>query len=98
MQSLLYLDENFQQKIIDLKVFLRFKHTDKDCKMRKSLLTNLIPFYNSMTHLVDKGKTLDVVYPDISKAHIILPEKLSAHGLDGCICWVKKLGPKSGGE
>ncbi|NXG02903.1 RTXE polymerase, partial [Sakesphorus luctuosus] len=52
-------------------------------------LTNLISFYNQMTHLVDEGKTLDVVYLDFSKvfdtvSHNILLEKLVAHGLDKC--------------
>ncbi|KAK4824180.1 hypothetical protein QYF61_011477 [Mycteria americana] len=57
--------------------------------------TNLISFYDKVTRLVDKGKAVDVVYLDFSKAfdtvsHSILWEKLAAHGLDGCtLCWVK---------
>ncbi|KAK4822006.1 hypothetical protein QYF61_006620 [Mycteria americana] len=57
-----------------------------------------------VTHLVDEGKAVVVVYRDFRKAfdmvsHSILLEKLAAHGLDGCtLCWVKKLagwpGPK----
>ncbi|KAK4828843.1 hypothetical protein QYF61_000900 [Mycteria americana] len=60
----------------------------------KSCLTNLI-FYDKVTHLVDEGKAVDVVYLDFSKAfdtasHSILLEKLAAHGLDGCtLRWVK---------
>jgi len=60
----------------------------------RSCLTNLI-FYDQVTHLVDKGKAADVVYPDFSKAfdtvpHSILLEKLAAHGLDGrTLCWIK---------
>ena len=34
----------------------------------KSCLTNLIAFYNDMTGWVDEGKTVDVVYLDLSKA------------------------------
>ena len=51
--------------------------------------------YDKMTHLVDEGKAVDVVYLDFSKAfdtvpHNILMEKLAAHGLDGCmLCWLK---------
>ncbi|KAK4831147.1 hypothetical protein QYF61_015450 [Mycteria americana] len=61
----------------------------------RSCLTNLISFYDKVTHLMDEGKAMDVVYLDFSKAfdmvsHSILLEKLAAHGLDGCtLCWVK---------
>ncbi|GAB0186223.1 hypothetical protein GRJ2_001087600 [Grus japonensis] len=61
----------------------------------RSCLTNLISFYDKVTHSVDEGKAVDVVYIDFSKAfdtvsHSILPEKLAAHGLDGrTLHWVK---------
>ena len=61
----------------------------------RSCLTNLISFYNKVTHLVDEGKAVDVVYLDFSKAfdtvpHSILMEKLATHGLDGRTHhWVK---------
>ena len=61
----------------------------------RSCLTNLISFYDKVSHLVDKGKAVDVVYLHFSKAfdnvpHSILVEKLDAHGLDGrTLHWVK---------
>ncbi|GAB0209319.1 mitochondrial enolase superfamily member 1 [Grus japonensis] len=61
----------------------------------RSCLTNLISFYDKMTHLADEGKAVDVVYLDFSKAfdtisHSILLEKLADHGLDGCtLHWAK---------
>jgi len=61
----------------------------------KSCLTNLISFYDQVTCLVDRGKAVEVVYLDFSKAfdtvsHSILLEKLAAHGLYECIlCWIK---------
>jgi len=61
----------------------------------RSCLTNLISFYDQLTHLVEDGKAVDVIYLDFSKdfdtvSHSILPEKLVAHGLDGCsLSWAK---------
>ncbi|GAB0195155.1 mitochondrial enolase superfamily member 1 [Grus japonensis] len=61
----------------------------------RSCLTNLISSYDKVTHLVDEGKAVDVVYLDFSKAfdtvsHSILLEKLAAHGLNRrTLCWVK---------
>ena len=53
----------------------------------KSCLTNLISFYNLVTHLVEEGKAVDVVYLDFSKAfdtvsHSIL-QKLAGLGQSG---------------
>jgi len=50
-------------------------------------LTNLIFFYDTVTHL--EGKAVDVVYRDFSKvfdtiSHSILPDKKAAHSLNGC--------------
>jgi len=61
----------------------------------RSCLTNLISFYDQVTHLVDEGKAVEIIYVDFSKAfntvpHRILLEKLAAHGLDGCtLGWIK---------
>jgi len=61
----------------------------------RSYLTNLISFYDQVTHLMDDRKAVDVIYLDFCKAfgtipHSILLEKLAAHGLDGCtLCWIK---------
>jgi len=58
-------------------------------------LTSLISFYDQVTHLVDEGKAVDVVYLDFSKAfdtvpHSILLEKVAARGLGGCtLRWMK---------
>ncbi|KAK4817672.1 hypothetical protein QYF61_023951 [Mycteria americana] len=65
----------------------------------RSCLTNLISFYDKVTHLVDEGKAVDVGYLDFSKAfdtvsHSILLEKLAARGLDGStLHWGSVLGP-----
>ena len=61
----------------------------------RSCLTNLISFYDKLTHLVDEGKAVNVVYLNFSKAfetvpHNIPVEKLAAHCLDGrMLRWVK---------
>ena len=64
-------------------------------KTDRSYLTNLIFFYDQVTHLVDEGKDVVIVYLDLKKAfdtefHSILLEKLAAHALDRyALCWVK---------
>ncbi|KAJ7423671.1 RNA-directed DNA polymerase from mobile element jockey-like protein [Willisornis vidua] len=61
----------------------------------RSCLTNLISFYDQVTHLEDEGKAVDVVCLDFSKAfdtvsHNTLLEKLVAHGLDKpTLCWIR---------
>lgn len=62
---------------------------------KEMCLSNSICFCDKVSHLVDEGKAMDVVYLDFSKSsdtisHRILLEKLSACGLDECtVCWVK---------
>jgi len=53
----------------------------------KSCLTNLMTFYDEMTDLVHKGRGMNIVYLDFSKAfdivlRKILTEKLTKNGLD----------------
>jgi len=60
----------------------------------KSCLTNLVSFHGQVTHLVDEGKAVNVIYLDFKAfdivSHSVLLEKLAAHGLDGCaLRWVK---------
>jgi len=61
----------------------------------RSCLTNLISFYDRVTHLVDEGKAVEVIYLDFSEAfgtfpHSILLEKLATQDLDGyTLCWIK---------
>ena len=55
---------------------------------RKSCLTNLLEFLEYVTHAVDSGKPVDVIYLDFQKAfdkvpHARLLNKLLAHGISG---------------
>ncbi|KAJ7407525.1 rna-directed dna polymerase from mobile element jockey-like [Willisornis vidua] len=59
-----------------------------------SCSTNLISYYDKVTHLVAEEKAVVVVYPGISKAltlsHGILLEKLAAYILNGyTFPWIK---------
>ncbi|KAJ7410818.1 rna-directed dna polymerase from mobile element jockey-like [Willisornis vidua] len=52
-------------------------------------MSSLIDLIDKVTCLVDKGKVVDLVYLNVSKAfgtvsYSILLKKLAAYGLDGC--------------
>ena len=51
-------------------------------------LTNLLQFLKTVTHYIDKGYSVDVIYLDFQKAfdkvpHRRLIHKLTAHGVGG---------------
>jgi len=70
-----------------LKVTAVIGHSQYGFLKGRSYLTSLISFSNKVTHLVDQGKPVDVIFLDFSKAfltvsHFILPDKMSSMQLD----------------
>ena len=69
-------------------------HSQQGFTRGKFCLTNLISFYDKVTHLVDQGKPVDVVVWDFSKAfdtvcHSIFLDRISTTQLDKSIIrWV----------
>ena len=61
----------------------------------RSCLTNLAEFFEEVTKTIDKGRAVDVVYMDFSKAfdkvpHGRLVKKVKAHGIQGEVArWVE---------
>ena len=61
----------------------------------RSCLTNLLEFFENVTHELDEGNAVDLVYLDFCKAfdkvpHCRLVRKLEAHGVGGNILkWIK---------
>ncbi|NXA15334.1 CADH7 protein, partial [Sapayoa aenigma] len=67
-------------------------HSQHSFMRGKPCLSNLIYFYDRVTHLVDQGKPVDVIFLDFSNAfntvsHRILLDKISSTQLDKHIIW-----------
>ncbi|KAJ7410300.1 hypothetical protein BTVI_53886 [Pitangus sulphuratus] len=67
-------------------------HSQHSFMRGKSCLSNLISFYCKVTHLVDQGKPVDIIFFYFSKAfdsisHRILLDKVSSTQLDKHIMW-----------
>ncbi|KAJ7424497.1 RNA-directed DNA polymerase from mobile element jockey-like protein [Willisornis vidua] len=68
------------------------RHSQHGFMRRKSCLSNLICFYDKVTHLADQGKPADVILRDFNKAvyivsHRILLDKMSSPQLDKHLMW-----------
>ena len=82
------LKDAIMKHIIDNDILYRSQH---GFLARRSCLTNLLEYINTLTKLVDEGHSVDVVYLDFSKAfdkvpHKRLIAKLSAAGVRALYC------------
>jgi len=72
--SLTSVPDKIMEKIIlgvtekHLKDSAVIGHTQHGFMRGRSCLTNLISFYDKVTHLVDQGKPVNVIFLDFSKA------------------------------
>lgn len=67
----------------------------------KSCYSHLKTFSDKVTHLVEEGRAVDVVYPELSQAFDTVShsmEKLAAHSLDACTSSLLDSQRQSGGE
>ncbi|KAJ7417181.1 RNA-directed DNA polymerase from mobile element jockey-like protein [Willisornis vidua] len=67
-------------------------HSQHSFRRGKACLSNLISFYDKITHVADQGKPVDVIFLDFSKvfntvSHWILLDKMSSTQLDKHIMW-----------
>jgi len=53
------------------------RHSQHGFMKGRSCLTNLISFYDQVTHVVGEGKAVDVIYLDFSKSLILFPTAAS---------------------
>jgi len=73
-----------------------FGHSQHRFVTRRSLLTNLISFYDKVIHIVDWEKQVDVIFlgfQDFSKAfhavsHSVLLDKMSTIRIDKNVMWL----------
>jgi len=67
-----------------LKHNAMIKHSQQGFTKRKSLLTNLISFYDEVICLGDEGKVVDVSSLDFSKAFDTVSQRILNGATSGC--------------